>query len=119
MSNEKKLPLVKKALTMLANEMNENDRISLVTYASSAGVRLPSTSGEYKSEIISAIHNLKAGGSTNGEGGIHLAYTEAIRNFMEDGTNRVILCTDVYVHRVFQGEKYEKRIEQRTVRKRN
>ena len=25
----------------------------------------------------------------------------------------------IYVHRIFQGEKYEKRIEQRTVRKKN
>ena len=94
MSSQNKLPLVKKALTMLVGEMNENDRISLVTYASNAAVRLPSTSGEHRSDIISAIQNLKAGGSTNGEGGIHMAYTQAIQNFIEDGSNRVILCTD-------------------------
>ena len=94
MSSANKLPLVKTALTMLASEMNENDRISLVTYAGTAAVKLPSTSGESKSDIISAIQSLSAGGSTNGEGGIQLAYTEAIRNFIEDGSNRVILCTD-------------------------
>lgn len=94
MSDENKLPLVKKALTMLAGEMNENDRISIVTYAGDAGVKLPSTSGEQRSDIISAIQSLNAGGSTNGEAGIHLAYTEAIRNLIAGGSNRVILCTD-------------------------
>lgn len=94
MSRPNKLPLVQKALTMLANEMNENDRISIVTYAGSAGVKLPSTSGEHKSQIITAIQNLRAGGSTNGEAGIHLAYNQAIQNFIQDGANRVILCTD-------------------------
>ncbi len=94
MSAQNKLPLVQKALTMLTNEMNENDRISIVTYAGNAGVKLPSTSGEHRSDILSAVNNLTAGGSTNGEAGINLAYTEAIRNYIEDGSNRVILCTD-------------------------
>ena len=61
MSAKNKLPLVQKALTMLTNEMNENDRISIVTYAGNAGVKLPSTSGEHRSDILSAVNNLTRG----------------------------------------------------------
>ncbi|MBW3541632.1 MAG: von Willebrand factor type A domain-containing protein [Planctomycetes bacterium] len=94
MRDANKLPLVKQGLELLVQEMTEDDRVAIVTYAGEAGVKLPSTSGDRRSEILSAIHGLSAGGSTNGEAGIHLAYTEAIQNFVEEGTNRVILCTD-------------------------
>ncbi len=37
---------------------------------------------------------MSAGGSTNGGAGIALAYQTARDNFITDGVNRVILCTD-------------------------
>ncbi len=56
--------------------------------------RLPSTPGYRKDEILTALDNLHAGGSTNGGAGIHLAYDLAADHFIKGGTNRVILCTD-------------------------
>jgi len=94
MRDHNKLPLVKRALENLVREMTEDDRIGIVTYASSAGLLLESTSGAHRQEILSAIRNLQAGGSTNGEGGIRLAYQAAEKHFYKQGTNRVILCTD-------------------------
>ncbi len=89
-----KLPLVKQAMTMLAEELNERDRIAIVTYAGDAGVKLASTPGHDQTRIMQAIEALQAGGSTNGAAGINLAYEEAIRHFNGEGENRVILCTD-------------------------
>lgn len=89
-----KLPLVQQAMRLLVEEMTEDDQIAIVTYASNAGLRLASTPGSKKTEILQAIDALRAGGSTNGEGGIRLAYDTAIRHFIQDGSNRVILCTD-------------------------
>ena len=89
-----KLPLVKQAMTMLAEELNERDRIAIVTYAGDAGVKLASTPGNDQTRIMQAIEALQAGGSTNGAAGINLAYEEAIRHFNGEGENRVILCTD-------------------------
>ena len=40
------------------------------------------------------MDRLKAGGSTNGAGGIQEAYTLAEDAFIDGGVNRVILCTD-------------------------
>ena len=38
-----KLPLLKRAFTLLVNEMGPDDTVSIVTYAGSAGVALRST----------------------------------------------------------------------------
>jgi Ca-activated chloride channel family protein len=89
-----KLPLVQQSMRLLVEEMTEDDRVSIVTYASNAGVRLGSTLGSKKQEILNAINGLRAGGSTNGEGGIRMAYDEANRHYFQGGANRVILCSD-------------------------
>jgi Ca-activated chloride channel family protein len=94
MKSAKNLPLVKTSLHMLVEQMTDNDRIAIVTYAGNAGLQLPSTAGVQKQIISSAIDRLVAGGSTNGEAGIGLAYQTAVDNLLEEGTNRVILCTD-------------------------
>jgi Ca-activated chloride channel family protein len=94
MRDANKLPLVRRSLNMLVNEMGEDDRIAIVTYASNAGLLLDSTSGEHKDKIRKAINSLNAGGSTNGEAGIQLAYQTAQQHFYPQGSNRVILCTD-------------------------
>lgn len=89
-----KLPLVKQAMSMLVEELNDRDRIAIVTYAGDAGLKLSSTPGSDQARIIQAIESLQAGGSTNGAAGINLAYEEALRSFNGEGENRVILCTD-------------------------
>jgi len=94
MRDATKLPLVKMAMELLVSEMTEDDRIAIVTYAGNAGLALDSMSGAHRDEILSTIGNLQAGGSTNGEAGIRLAYDKAVEHFIEDGANRVILCTD-------------------------
>lgn len=94
MNQPRKLPLVKQAISVLTEELEENDRISIVVYAGSEGLALPTTPGSEKTAIERAIENLNAGGSTNGGAGIKLAYRLATENFIEDGINRVILCTD-------------------------
>ncbi|MBL7699166.1 MAG: VWA domain-containing protein [Chitinophagaceae bacterium] len=94
MQDENKLPLVKSSLKLLIEQLREQDRVSIVVYAGSAGLVLPSTSGSNKREIRDAIERLEAGGSTAGGEGIRLAYKTAKQNFVEDGNNRVILCTD-------------------------
>jgi Ca-activated chloride channel family protein len=94
MLDENKLPLVKASMKMLTDQLRENDRISIVVYAGMAGVALPATSGSDKMKIKTAIDGLEAGGSTAGGAGIQMAYKIAQQNFMKEGNNRIILCTD-------------------------
>lgn len=94
MNDPQKLPLVRQSLRMLAGQMGEGDRVSMVTYASGTQVVLPSTNGENRPQIIAAVDQLQANGSTNGAGGLRLAYEQAVAGFIQEGINRVILCTD-------------------------
>ncbi len=89
-----KLPLLQRAMKMLAGQMREQDRVAIVTYASNSGVRLASTTGADKDAIQGAIDGLSAGGSTNGGAGIVDAYRIAQEHFVRGGINRVILATD-------------------------
>jgi Ca-activated chloride channel family protein len=92
MQDENKLPLVKSSLNLLAEQLRPQDKIAIVVYAGNAGLVLPSTNDKYK--IREAINALEAGGSTAGGAGIKLAYQTAQQNFVENGNNRVVLCTD-------------------------
>jgi Ca-activated chloride channel family protein len=94
MDEEDKLPLVKSSLKLLVNQLHPQDKVSLVVYAGHAGLVLPATNGDEKIKIKDAIDALNAGGSTAGGEGIKLAYNIAKKNFVKDGNNRVILCTD-------------------------
>tara|TARA_R110000796_G_scaffold252645_2_gene390252 strand:+ start:124753 stop:126639 length:1887 start_codon:yes stop_codon:yes gene_type:complete len=94
MGADNKLPLLKKSLKLLVNQMRDEDHVAIVVYAGAAGEVLPSTSGKEKNKIIEALDKLNAGGSTAGGAGIELAYKIAKQNFLKEGNNRVILATD-------------------------
>ncbi len=94
MMSENKLPLVKASLLLLADQLREQDKVSIVVYAGSAGLVLPPTNGSNKIRIKEALNALEAGGSTAGGEGIKLAYKTARENFVKNGNNRVILCSD-------------------------
>jgi Ca-activated chloride channel family protein len=68
--------------------------VAIVVYAGGSGLALPSTTGDHKEQILQALENLQAGGSTNGAEGIQLAYKVAEDHFVKAGVNRVILATD-------------------------
>ena len=94
MSSPNKLPLLKSAFKLLANELRPKDKVSIVVYAGAAGLVLPPTDGSDKKTIMEALDKLQSGGSTAGGAGIKLAYKTALENFVDGGNNRVILATD-------------------------
>ena len=94
MFDENKLPLVQKSMCMLAENLTEKDRVSIVTYAGSDEVVLEGASGADYYEICSKIEGLEAYGSTNGAAGIETAYDIAEKYYIKGGNNRVILATD-------------------------
>jgi Ca-activated chloride channel family protein len=94
MDSPAKLPLLKSALGLLVNELRPEDHVAIVVYAGAAGLVLPSTPGDRKTEIHDALAGLSAGGSTAGGAGIQLAYDVARESHIPGGNNRVILATD-------------------------
>lgn len=93
MQSADKLPLVKRVMHRTLGLLSDDDRVSIVTYASGTGVALPSTPVSEGSTIDAAIGALSAGGGTNGAGGIQLAYEQAEAGRV-DGINHVVLMTD-------------------------
>jgi Ca-activated chloride channel family protein len=94
MDQPNKLPLVISGMKLLLQKLRPDDRVAIVTYAGESKLALKSTPVAEKDLIMSIIDSLRAGGSTNGEGGIRTAYRVARDNFIDNGANRVILCTD-------------------------
>ena len=94
MSDPDKLPLLQDSFKELVEELDEDDIVSIVTYANGVDVVLSGANGNEKEEICDAIDSLYASGATNGEGGIQKAYRLAEANFIEGGNNRIILATD-------------------------
>lgn len=94
MDSYDKLPLLKSAFKLLTDNLTENDKVSIVTYAGSSEVVLDSVSGADKKAILDAIDTLTAGGSTAGAEGIITAYQLAEKNYKDGGNNRIILATD-------------------------
>ncbi len=94
MQDENKLPLVKKTLRLLTEQLRPQDKVTLITYASGEKLVLPPTSGSRKEVILRAINELQAGGATAGEAAIQMAYKEAEKAYLKNGINRILLATD-------------------------
>ena len=96
MYEAQKLPLAVDALKLLLEDMDENDSISLVTYAGSSEVLLEGVecTPEGREEIAAALDSLQAEGGTYGETGLRTAYDLAQASYVEGANNRVLLLTD-------------------------
>ena len=94
MDRPDRLPLVRESMKLMIEQLGENDRISIVTYAGSERVLADSIPGSNREELRRIVDGLRAGGSTAGARGLRTAYELATRNFIEGGNNRIILATD-------------------------
>ncbi|MBQ3890544.1 MAG: von Willebrand factor type A domain-containing protein, partial [Lachnospiraceae bacterium] len=94
MDDDDKLPLLKDSMKLLVETLSKNDRVSIVTYANGTKLVLDGVTCDSRRKINKAFDSLMAGGGTNGEGGIELAYEVAKKHFIEGGNNRVIIATD-------------------------
>ena len=94
MNSPDKLPLVKKALRLLTQQLRPQDKVTIITYASGEKLVLPPTSGKDKDTILRAVNSLEAGGATSGERALRMAYEEAQKAFVKNGINRILLATD-------------------------
>ena len=89
-----KMELMKFSLLQLSEMLREQDKLTIVTYASESRVLLPTTKGNEKEEAKIAIQGLRAGGMTAGGAGIKIGYKQTLKSFINDGTNQIIIITD-------------------------
>jgi len=89
-----RLPLLQQGFRLFAQQLRDDDRVAIVTYAGQAKTALDPTRGQDKQKILDAIDSLRASGSTAGGEGLQRAYALAERHFDKEAVNRVILGTD-------------------------
>ena len=94
MGMENRLGLVKRSLSLLVDQMREDDSVGIVVYGTDARVVLPPTAGSARATIREAIRQLGTEGATNAAAGVTLGYRIAGHNFSPDTINRIILCSD-------------------------
>ncbi|MEM1332206.1 MAG: von Willebrand factor type A domain-containing protein [Actinomycetota bacterium] len=94
MDRDDRLGLVKESLSILVDELDDDDTVAIVTYSDSSGVVLAPTPASDRNEILDAIDQLGPGGSTNLEAGLREGYELAREAFRRDGINRVVLASD-------------------------
>jgi Ca-activated chloride channel family protein len=88
-----KLPLIKAGLRLLVRNLRDIDTVSFVQYGANLSV-LAGIPGSKKGDIIRAIEQLHPDGESPGDAALKLAYRVAQRQYIDKGTNRVILITD-------------------------
>jgi len=92
MDSDDKLPLVKKALSLVADRIGPRDRVSIVAYSGTVQTVLEPTAS--KAYIRQALNCLYAYGSTAGGAAMEMAYDVARANYIEGGVNRILMATD-------------------------
>ncbi len=94
MKRDKKMEMLKAAIKELVKALCGVDKITIITYAASAEVLLPTTTADKKDEIYSLIDSLIPYGWTNGVSGMNTAYETIDAHFIPDGNNQLFLATD-------------------------
>lgn len=94
MQSSDKLPLLQESFSILIDQLDSNDTVSIVTYSGEERVVLEGCRGDQKTTLKNAILSLEAQGSTYGEAGLKKAYELAARYHIEGGNNRIIMASD-------------------------
>lgn len=94
MKQRGKLELMKIAIIELLKILRPIDKFTLISYSSDTEVLVETTANYDREACIEAIQNLSAGGETAGARAIKKAGNLALRSFVEDGNNQILLATD-------------------------
>lgn len=94
MDIRERLGLVKASLALLVQHLRPSDTIAIVTYETNATPLLRPTPVRQADAILTAIDQLRAGGSTNLEAGLLLGYDQAREAYKDGATNVVLLASD-------------------------
>ncbi len=94
MQQEGRMELLKTAMIELSEMLRKDDKITIVAYAGTAWLALPTTSGEQKELVKQKISAIQGSGYTNGADGMKMAYEQARKAYIPGAHNLVIMATD-------------------------
>ena len=94
MSDTLKLKVMQSALHYLISALRPIDKISFVTYADTVKLLRDGISGDQKDDLNAVVNKLKARGGTKGRKAILFSLDLALKNYITNGNNQIILATD-------------------------
>jgi len=94
MERADRVGIIHEALRVLAAQLQAQDTLSVVTFARTARLWVDGVSGDQAAKVAEEVSNLTPQGGTNLEDAMNLAYQTALRHYLANGINRVVLLTD-------------------------
>jgi Mg-chelatase subunit ChlD/tetratricopeptide (TPR) repeat protein len=94
MERADRVAIIREALKVLASQLQPQDKLSVITFARTAQLRVDGVAGNHAAQVAEDIGGLTPEGGTNLEEAMNLAYQTALRHYLANGINRVVLLTD-------------------------
>jgi autotransporter-associated beta strand protein len=94
MERADRVAIIREAMRVLAAQLHPQDTVSVVTFARVARLWADGVSGDKAGETLDRVGGITPEGGTNLEEAMRLAYQTALRHYLANGANRVVLLTD-------------------------
>lgn len=94
MDMQNRLGLVQSSLAVLADELQDDDKVAVVSFQDDAETLLEPTPVSEREAIIGTIEELTPDGGTNFEAGLIRGYDVAREAFDPEAVNVVVICSD-------------------------
>jgi Mg-chelatase subunit ChlD/capsular polysaccharide biosynthesis protein len=94
MERADRVRIIHEALRVLAGQLQPQDKFSVVTFARTPRLFADGAPGSDAGAVVMALTELTPQGGTNLEDAMNLAYQTALRHYLANGVNRVVLLTD-------------------------
>jgi Mg-chelatase subunit ChlD len=94
MERADRVEIIRQALRVVASQLRTNDTFSVVTFARTARLFADGVSADQAGRVAQELGELPPQGGTNLEEAMNLAYQTALRHYLANGLNRVVLLTD-------------------------
>jgi Mg-chelatase subunit ChlD len=94
MRDSTKLPYLKIALYNLLDNIREEDKVTLITYSDSIKILGEAVNKSFAGSLKEKLKPIKAKGLTKGKEAIIFAAKNAVKHYIADGNNEIILASD-------------------------
>jgi anti-sigma factor RsiW/uncharacterized protein YegL len=94
MERADRVRIIHEALRVLASQLQPQDKFSVVTFARTAHLWVDGVPGNQAAQVAEEVSGLTPQGGTNLEEAMNLGYQTALRHYLANGINRVVLLTD-------------------------
>jgi Mg-chelatase subunit ChlD/capsular polysaccharide biosynthesis protein len=94
MERADRVQIIHEALRVLASQLKPQDRVSVITFSRLARLWVDGIAGNQAGDVLDHVGSLTPEGGTNLEEAMKLAYATALRHYLANGLNRVVMLTD-------------------------